>query len=684
VWAQTPEPEAPAPSVNLGLGQAPEDVDRSTPRRSWAGFLDALGARDYNLAAHHLDLREVLPEAQQRIGPDLARKLHQVLRKLGVPQASSLPDTPDPAPTPDREPGLWLVKAIEHAASKTRGELLLRREAPAEGSEPIWLVAPQSVASMSAWHSRIVEGASPAETPAAINEGLGPAPEGLDRGTPYRSLLSFIDSCRVGDFDRAAHSLWLNAVRPEHQAEAGRRLARRLKFVLDQELWIDFDRVSDSPYGRPEAEVPDDEDEIGTIELPRRSVPIRLLRVPAGDNEGVWLLSPKTVDSIDALYEHYGIGPVLDWIPGALFRPRFLELELWRWLALLAGMLLALIAASLLQWLVLVVLRAIPRRLEAPWGVRLAGYARGPVRALLFLLLLRWFFSLLGPPKPAAALLEEVFRPLLVFTFSWLLARLVAGLALVAEKTLGSETDDASLRRAMSTRLVVLRRLINFIIAVCAVAIMLMQFELVRNVGAGLLASAGLAGLVLGFAAQQTLSNVFTGIQLAVTQPVRIDDTVIFEGEFGTVEEISLTHVVIRTWDLRRIVVPIPYLLGNPIQNWTRQSPDLLGTVFVQADYTVDVTEARHEAIRAAKASRWWDRKVEPEMLVTDLKDRTVELRVMVSAADAGQLWKLRCEVREAMLRWLQKSGAMPRMRLAGEPSGEAAAAARAGTQAPS
>jgi small-conductance mechanosensitive channel len=131
-------------------------------------------------------------------------------------------------------------------------------------------------------------------------------------------------------------------------------------------------------------------------------------------------------------------------------------------------------------------------------------------------------------------------------------------------------------------------------------------------------------------------------------------------------------------------VVPIPYLLGNPIQNWTRQSPDLLGTVFVQADYTVDVTEARHEAIRAAKASRWWDRKVEPEMLVTDLKDRTVELRVMVSAADAGQLWKLRCEVREAMLRWLQKSGAMPRMRLAGEPSGEAAAAARAGTQAPS
>jgi small-conductance mechanosensitive channel len=205
----------------------------------------------------------------------------------------------------------------------------------------------------------------------------------------------------------------------------------------------------------------------------------------------------------------------------------------------------------------------------------------------------------------------------------------------------------------------------------------LMQFELVRSVGTGLLASAGLAGLVLGLAAQQTLSNIFAGIQLAVTQPVRIDDIVVFEGEFSTVEEISLSHVVLRTWDLRRLVVPIPYLLAHPLQNWTRHSPELLGTVFLRADYTVDVQAARGEAVRVATASQWWDRKVQPELLVTDLGDRTVELRVMVSAADAGQLWKLRCEVREAMLRWLQAAGATPRVRLSGEAGPEAPEAAR-------
>jgi len=211
----------------------------------------------------------------------------------------------------------------------------------------------------------------------------------------------------------------------------------------------------------------------------------------------------------------------------------------------------------------------------------------------------------------------------------------------------------------------VIQRMITTVIIVLTVAFMLMVFPRVRQIGVSLLASAGILGVVLGFAAQKALGNFIAGIQIALAQPMRIDDVVIVEGEWGWIEEIALTYVVVRIWDLRRLVVPISHFIEKPFQNWTRVSADILGSVFVYADYTVPVEAVRRELTRLLEQSKRWDRKVNV-LQVTELKEHTVELRALMSAADSPTAWDLRCEVREGLLRFLQEKhpGALPRTRV--------------------
>jgi small-conductance mechanosensitive channel len=171
--------------------------------------------------------------------------------------------------------------------------------------------------------------------------------------------------------------------------------------------------------------------------------------------------------------------------------------------------------------------------------------------------------------------------------------------------------------------------------------------------------------VIIGIAAQKSLGNVLAGIQLAVSQPIRLEDAVIVEGEWGWIEEITLTYVVIRIWDLRRLIVPISYFIEKPFQNWTRTSADLIGTVFLYTDYTVPVEEIRQELTRVLEKSPNWDKKVNV-LQVTDMKEHTVELRILASAVDSSIAWNLRCEVREKLLEFLQKNypSALPRTRV--------------------
>jgi hypothetical protein len=186
----------------------------------------------------------------------------------------------------------------------------------------------------------------------------------------------------------------------------------------------------------------------------------------------------------------------------------------------------------------------------------------------------------------------------------------------------------------------------------------------VRQVGVSLLASAGIAGIIIGLAAQRSIGTLLAGIQIAITQPIRIDDAVLVEGEYGNVEEITLTYVVIRLWDLRRLVVPITYFIEKPFQNWTRTGSNLLGTVMVYTDYRVPVEEIRREADRLTRSSELWDGKVS-HFQVVDLKPETVELRVLVSAGTAPRTFDLRCYVRENLLKFIAEKypDSLPRSR---------------------
>lgn len=231
----------------------------------------------------------------------------------------------------------------------------------------------------------------------------------------------------------------------------------------------------------------------------------------------------------------------------------------------------------------------------------------------------------------------------------------------VARPALGP--DDFGARR-LHTQIRVLARTAHVFVALVAASMVLTTFPAVRHVGASLLASAGLAGIVAGLAARPVLGNLIAGLQIGLAQPIRLDDAVIVEGEWGVVEEITGTFVVIRLWDERRLVVPLQWWVEHPFQNWTRNSTRLLGTVLLWVDYRMPVEPVRAELRRVCEAAPEWDGRV-AVLQVTEAGERALQLRALVSAADAGRTWELRCRVREALVAFVQREfpDYLPRVR---------------------
>ncbi|HET8701512.1 MAG TPA: mechanosensitive ion channel domain-containing protein [Nitrococcus sp.] len=253
----------------------------------------------------------------------------------------------------------------------------------------------------------------------------------------------------------------------------------------------------------------------------------------------------------------------------------------------------------------------------------------------------------------------------LIASVTWLAARAIAALeeAILIDHPL--DVEDNLHARRIHTQARVLARILIFAVALVGFALILMTFPNVRQLGASLLASAGIVGLVTGLAARPVLGNLIAGLQLALTQPMRLDDVVIVEGEWGRIEEITLTYVVIRIWDERRLVVPLQYFIEHPFENWTRSSASLLGAVELFADYRVPVDMLRAELRRIVRQAKEWDGRV-CVLQVTDVTERTVKLRALISAADSGRAWDLRCGVREALLTYLQREHpyCLPRLRM--------------------
>jgi small-conductance mechanosensitive channel len=329
---------------------------------------------------------------------------------------------------------------------------------------------------------------------------------------------------------------------------------------------------------------------------------------------------------------------------------------------------LAAIVAGLAAWLIAVALgwivaRATLRSPDRIWP-SLHTRCRRPVRFTLVVTALLIALPETDLSAQAIAVTRHVITLLLIAAASWLVIALTGVFEDVMLSRINTDVEDNRRARRIRTQLLVLRRVVVALIVFLAIAAALMTFPKVRTLGASFLASAGVLSVVAGLAAQTTLANLFAGLQIALTDPIRMDDVVVVNDEWGRIEEVTLTYVVVRTWDNRRLILPVSWFTTNVFQNWTRHESRVLGSVLLHTDYTVPVDEVRAELHRLLQDSPLWDGR-DWVLQVVDTTPVTMVLRGLMSSSDAPSNWDLRCEVREKLLTFIRERypESLPRLR---------------------
>ncbi len=341
-------------------------------------------------------------------------------------------------------------------------------------------------------------------------------------------------------------------------------------------------------------------------------------------------------------------------------------------LALIA-LAIALLAALVLHRIAIGALTRIAARTRGDADNILLKHAGDPIKWIMLVLAA----GLAQRAAPLSPWVSELWRQALGFVLpaliGWFAFRMIGAFQETVEASTDISVEDNLQARRRRTRVTILARIATVVILFLTVAMMLLSIPGVRSVGVTLMASAGLAGLAVGAAAQPALKNLIAGVQMAFTEPIRIDDVVIMDGEWGRIEEIRLTYVVMKLWDERRLVVPVSKFLDNSFQNWTRNSSQLLGSALFYVDPTADVPVIRAKAEKVVKADPLWDGRFF-NLQVTDIKPDVMELRVLVTARDAGRAFDLRCNVREALMRFIadEMPDALPRRRIEAAAGGPA------------
>jgi small-conductance mechanosensitive channel len=275
-----------------------------------------------------------------------------------------------------------------------------------------------------------------------------------------------------------------------------------------------------------------------------------------------------------------------------------------------------------------------------------------PLNYFVPLLMINFMLPLLLLDKGVIAPIDRITDILMTIAFAGLLINSIKIFEDYVYHQYDITQEDNLKGRKVRTQLTFIRKVLILIIVLITISIILLSFSSVRKLGAGLLTGVGIGGIILGIAAQKPLSNLLAGMQIAFTQPIRIDDVLVVEGEWGRVEEITLTYVVLAIWDQRRLVLPITYFTEKPFQNWTRTTSQMLGTVFLYVDYTFPVDMLREELNHLLKANKLWDKRV-GVLQVTDSKPDTIELRALMSARNSSDAFDLRCYVRENLLKFI-------------------------------
>lgn len=298
------------------------------------------------------------------------------------------------------------------------------------------------------------------------------------------------------------------------------------------------------------------------------------------------------------------------------------------------------------------------------FAARALRRTRGPARLAMVVLALLIVLPTLSFTAVWGVVMQRTATILLIVTIGWILSTVASLASDVSHQRFRLDVEDNLRARRYLTQVRVLHRSVQTVIMLFTIGAILLTFESVQRYGVSLLASAGAAGIVLGFAARPVLANLIAGIQIALTQPIRIDDVVIVEDEWGWIEEIGSTYVTIRLWDWRRLVVPLSYFIEQPFQNWTRESASIIGVVTWHVDYSIPMDKVRAKITEFIKASPLWDGNV-VNVQLTEANERTMLLRALMSARTSPIAWDLRCDIREKVICWLQAEypGSLPRYR---------------------
>lgn len=350
---------------------------------------------------------------------------------------------------------------------------------------------------------------------------------------------------------------------------------------------------------------------------------------------------------------------------------RFDSLLAHPWFHTWLAALIAIVAATVVHRIAQAVLSRITRPM--PLVHAMVNAVRNPASFVLPLIALQGVWQAAPDDLQFIGRVRHLNGLLLIACMTWLVVRLIRGFAdgVIAAHPVDVE-DNMNARRILTQTRVIARSTMSVAVVIGA-AMMLMTFPGAKQVGASLLASAGVIGIVGGLAAKPVFSNLIAGLQIALAQPIRIDDVLIVEGEWGRVEEITGSYVVLKIWDDRRLIIPLQYFIEKPFQNWTRNSSQLLGSVFFYVDFGMPIAPLRAEVERIVNASPNWDRRFF-NLVVTDTTERTMQLRVLCTAASSGQAFDLRCQVREGLIDFMQREYPqfLPRTRIeADRPAGQ-------------
>jgi small-conductance mechanosensitive channel len=478
-------------------------------------------------------------------------------------------------------------------------------------------------------------------TSALSDLGLAADPT-LDRSTPRRTLRTFLDEARAGRFDTAAHCLDL---RGEPDARGGPELAEELSYILYRRPSLDLTRVPDDPTASSGLVTVD------TFSAGDRDVPLSLSRVRFKDGVFRWVISESTVTRIPELASALRSAVWRGVLPAVLQSPVILGNAPWQWLGVLVSLFVAYAVGRLFARMGRAIGLRLVKRSATPVDELMVKASERPLRTIFASLLFGLLVRSLDVSLELSKVLGHVGYSGFVIGLAWLLLAVFGIVAQLAspDAALVDRKDNPGRR----TRRALLQRFASAGVVGVTAALLLLQFDVVRHVGLSLLASAGIASIVLGFAGQKSISGLIAGIQLSITQPVRLGDTIFIEGESGVVEDIFLTYAVIRFIDERCLIVPLTRFLDQPFQNWTLDNRELSSIVRLTVRFTAPIGKLRDKLREICEANSKWDKR-RCELRVVDSDANGMTLRMLVSASSPANSSELAYDVREAMVEFLR------------------------------